>query len=72
MAPVVNAVCNGAVGLLVLNEPVEAPGASYQGYAMWPAPVLTGLRSTMQLETVQAGRYVYVPRASGGTTDCAR
>jgi len=72
VAPVVDAVCNGAVGLLVLNAPVEAPVPSYPGFVMWPAPLLTVLRATMQLETVQAGLYVYVPRASGRATACSR
>jgi len=72
VTPVVDAVCNGAVALLVLAEPLETPGGSYHGYAVWPAPVLTALRATMQLDTIQAGRYVYVPRANGGATDCSR
>jgi hypothetical protein len=72
VAPVVDAVCNGAVGLLALDEPVEAPGPSYQGFSMWPAPLLAALRTTMQLESIQAERYVYVPRASGLASNCSR
>jgi hypothetical protein len=70
--PLVDAICNGTVGLLVLAEPLETLGDSYHGYAVWPAPVLTALRATMQLDTIQAGRYVYLTRANGGATDCAR
>jgi hypothetical protein len=73
MAPLVAAICDQAVGLLVLQQPIEKGGLHYHGYAFWPAPALAALRATMQLDSVQAGRYVYVPRVEaapcGGAED---
>jgi len=52
VASVVDVVCNGVVGALVLDEPVERVVASWNDYTVWPAPLLTALRATMQLQAV--------------------
>ena len=57
----VQRICAGQFGLLVLDHPLEGPDWQYQGYAHWPVPVLEALRATMRLERMQAHLYLYVP-----------
>jgi hypothetical protein len=61
--PLVDRICNGDIGLLVLGYPLEvAPRMTDGLHALWPAPILAALQERMQLEGRQAERYVYVPR----------
>jgi hypothetical protein len=59
--PLVRRICDGGVGLVVLDRPLESDPQPYHGYALWPAPVLRALRATMRPERQQAGRYLYAP-----------
>ena len=59
--PLVRRVCDGGVGLVVLDRPLESDIPPYHGHTLWPAPVLQALRATMLLERQHAGRYLYVP-----------
>jgi hypothetical protein len=63
---VVQQVCSGQIGLLVLDHPLEGPDWQYHGYPHWPAQVLEALRSTMRLERMQARLFLYVPAAAPG------
>lgn len=61
--PLVDRICSGNIGLLVLGYPLEvAPRMTDGLHALWPAPILAALEERMQLEGRQAERYVYVPR----------
>jgi hypothetical protein len=59
--PLVQRICAHEIGLAVLGNPLDAPGPSYQGYTFWPAPILDALRASMVLDSVRAGRFLYVP-----------
>lgn len=58
-APVVRAVCDGTVSLLVLDRPVESSSLD------WPPPILDVVRGRMSLDQRIGERYLYVPRPSG-------
>jgi hypothetical protein len=60
--PLARRICAGDVGLLVLEQPLEADDLGLHGYPHWPVPILMALRDTMRLESEQAGRLLYVPR----------
>jgi hypothetical protein len=66
-APLVQRVCNGEIGLLVLGYPL---GSTDAADSRWPRPVLEALRSTVVLhDVVDVGagqRFVYVPQPGGG------
>jgi hypothetical protein len=64
--PLVQRICAHEIRLVVLGNPLDAPGPSYQGYPFWPAPILDALRASMVLEDERAGRFLYVP--ARGTT----
>ena len=71
--PVVDRICHGDVGLVVLAYPLEEGANMTDGlHALWPAPVMAAMQATMQLEGVQAGRFVYTPHARGGGEQCMR
>ncbi len=71
--PLVEGVCRGDVGLLVLGQPIEKRAEAAVGdYSMWPTPVLTALTQRMVLEGTEAGRFVYVPRLSTETPPICR
>jgi hypothetical protein len=59
--PLIHRICGGEIGLLVLDNTIDAAGPIYQGYPHWPQPVLEALRETMVFESFQAGRVLYVP-----------
>jgi hypothetical protein len=59
--PLVQRICEGGVGLVVLDRPLESDIPPYHGHALWPEPVLRALRATLLLERRHAGRYLYVP-----------
>ena len=61
-SPLVQQICGGGVGLLILGYPLESDGRTLHGYAHWPASVLAALRETMVLEQEQAGRFIYTAR----------
>jgi hypothetical protein len=58
-APLVQRICTGQVGLLVMDRPVEQPPFEFDGYSSWPAPVLAAMRQTAVFESARAGRYTY-------------
>jgi hypothetical protein len=60
-SPLVQRICSHEIGLAVLGDPLDGPGPSYQGYAFWPVPILDALRASMVLDSVHAGRFLYVP-----------
>jgi hypothetical protein len=57
--PLVQRICGGAVGLLVLDQPIEQPFAEFEGYSLWPPPVVAALRQAAVFDTETAGRFVY-------------
>jgi hypothetical protein len=61
--PIVRRICAGDVGLLLLTGPLQGgtPWEQYVRAAQWPARVLEALRESMQLETRQAGLWLYSP-----------
>ncbi len=61
VTPLVERICSGGVGLLVLGYPLDGKQPAYHGYPQWPAPAVAALRETMVLQRQQAGRWVYVP-----------
>jgi hypothetical protein len=67
-AALVEQICVGGIGLLVVDSPLESAGPSFHGYSHWPAPVLDALRQTMVLEARYGDRLLYVParREAGG------
>jgi hypothetical protein len=58
-APLVQRICGGDVGLLVLDRPIEQPFGEFEGYSLWPPPVVAALRQTAEFDTETAGRFVY-------------
>jgi hypothetical protein len=60
-APLVQQICRGNIELLVLDRSLETPQV-YEGYTLWPAPVLHALQNVMVFEGMQAGRWIYTPR----------
>jgi hypothetical protein len=64
-APLVTTICSGGVSLLVLDSPIERV-AEYAplGAPWWPEAVVLALRQRMQLDSLTAGRYVYVPSST--------
>jgi hypothetical protein len=58
--PIVDQVCSGDIGLLVLDRPISALD--------WPEPIRAALQARMHIEASTAGRLVYAPdvTASGG------
>jgi hypothetical protein len=61
--PMVDRICHGSVGLVVLAYPLEVGARMTDGlHALWPAPIIAALQARMRLESRQAERYVYVPR----------
>jgi hypothetical protein len=58
--PVVDRICAGDVGLLVLAYPLEVGAGMTDGlHALWTPAVMAALADTLELEGVQAQRYVY-------------
>ena len=59
----VDRICRGDVGLVVLAYPLEDGANMTDGlHALWPVPVMTAMQRTLQFEGLQAGRYVYTPQ----------
>jgi hypothetical protein len=61
----ISSICNGGIGLVVMGQPLENDSPVLHGYVFWATPILSVLRETMVLETVTAGRFIYVPRSTG-------
>jgi hypothetical protein len=59
---VVQQICDGDVGLVILTKTLEQPDPKLLGYRFWPAPVWEAMQRHMVLESMLDGRYVYVPR----------
>ena len=71
-APLLERICNGHVGLLVLGYPIQrADERQRDGYPFWPAPVMALLRATFVLEGEQGGRFIYVPVSARNDAACA-
>src|SRR5262249_17891048 len=68
--PLVARICQGEIGLAVLAYSLEVAAHMTDGlHALWPPTVIASLQQTMALESIEATRYVYVPRppsAGGG------
>jgi hypothetical protein len=63
--PVVDRICAGDVGLLVLAYPMDVGAGMTDGlHALWTPAVMAALADTMELEGVQGQRYVYSRSAS--------
>jgi hypothetical protein len=60
-----SSICNGGIGLVVMGQPLDNESAVLHGYVFWATPILSALREAMVLETVTAGRFIYVPRSTG-------
>ena len=61
--PLVDRICRGEIGLVVLAYPLEDGANMTDGlHALWPAPIMTAMQQTMAFEGVQAGRFVYTPQ----------
>ena len=69
--PVVQRICEGDVGLVILSRPLDGPDPRLLGYGMWPAPVWTTMQRAMVLESQSVDRYVYVPRQTNAASLCA-
>jgi hypothetical protein len=69
--PVVDMVCSGKVGLLILlNRLEELPQHQIRGYEFWPPAVTVALRASMTFDREQAGRFVYVGRPASEPSGC--
>ena len=68
--PIVQRICDGDVGLVILSRPLDEPAPRLLGFGMWPAPVWTAMQRAMVLESQSADRYVYVPRQSSDASLC--
>jgi hypothetical protein len=64
----ISRICDGGVGLLVLNMPLEA-AATYVPYGIpwWPVSVMRALTARMIPAGQVAGRFLYVPDQSPGS-----
>lgn len=60
--PLVQRICARQVGLLLFFNPLEFGSGTYHGISYWPPPVLKALQETMVFDSVQAGRYLYIPK----------
>jgi hypothetical protein len=69
--PIVQRICDGEVGLVILSKPLDEPDPRLLGFALWPAPVWTAMQRAMALERQTADRYVYVPRQTNAASLCA-
>jgi len=59
------------VHLLVLNRTIESAQQDFSyGVFWWPRPVMATLRDVMQLQQVEGGRYIYVPRTDPHPEGC--
>jgi hypothetical protein len=63
----VRQVCDGQIGLLVLDHPLDGPDWETQGYEHWPPAVLAALRSTMRLDQTLARLFLYRPAINAAT-----
>jgi hypothetical protein len=71
--PLVASICNGEIGLVVLAYPLDVGARMTDGlHALWPAPVIAALQDRMELESMQADRYVYTPRGLPSVSGCSR
>src|SRR5262249_10977003 len=58
--PLVDRICNGEVGLVVLAYSLEVASRMTDGlHALWPPAVIVALHDTTLFEGMQAQRYVY-------------
>ena len=60
--PLLELICSGKIGLVVLGFPVDQAEQDLGGIPRWPPPAAQALREATVLERAQAGRYVYVYR----------
>src|SRR5262249_31365160 len=69
-APLIQEICAGQVGLLVLDHPLEGPDWEYRGSPQCPAPVLSVRRPVMRREQTRAGLYLYPPAPDAASSAC--
>jgi hypothetical protein len=69
--PIVDRICSGGVGMVVLNHPLESESPAINAYSYWPEPVYAAFRSTMSLQAELAGRFVYVRNSQHPASSCA-
>jgi hypothetical protein len=67
---IVQRICGGDVGLVILSRPLDEPDRRLLGFELWPAPVWTTMQRAMALESQTADRYVYVPRQTDAASLC--
>jgi len=63
----VASICGGQVGVVVIDSHLGDVGGNYGQFGAWPGPVLSALHTMLRLESNQANRSVYVPRADGAS-----
>jgi hypothetical protein len=68
--PLVSQICAGEIDLLVLGDRLDSGLQQRHGYVHWPAPILAALQETMVLETLEAGRFIYVPSQRSPGVGC--
>jgi hypothetical protein len=67
----VASICSGEVRLAVLAYPLDVAAQMTDGlHALWPPTVIASLQGTMQLEGIEASRYVYTPRPASAAGVC--
>jgi hypothetical protein len=65
--PLIAQICSGQIKLAVLGYSVEQGANMTDGlFALWPPPVMDALQAGLQLEGIEANRYVYTPRSPPG------
>jgi hypothetical protein len=64
--PLVDDICSGRIKLLVLVYPIESnpQPVGLPEFPMWPASVMTALRSTMEHEQTRDWHFLYRPKKS--------
>jgi hypothetical protein len=69
--PMIERICSGSIRMLVLDRPIaDAQAFSFFDVSWWPPPIIASLRDVMRLDGMEAGRYIYVPRADLATAGC--
>ena len=70
--PLIERICAGDVGLLVVDYPIELSNTAFHGHVHWPWPIFEVLEAAMTPRVSMAERYLYTPRPPGAVERCAR